>query len=404
MGAQDLSDLTAASIYGDVTDSQSRMAQRLGRTDEAEALSLIVVDMAEKVLQQRPGDLRAMMNRYYSANMLGNVASDRYDYAKAETFYAKSGEAARNYTLFNPADSVGWTCLIQGNRDLGTTYFEQGRMGDGLRKLREAAALEKDPRNKTGVDGQVFYSWRLIEAISAQKGDLPAARDALAEVHRVAPLIIRDRNFSPELAQITDKIMQVFDYDLLAAEGNFAEIHKRSVALDAEVRKLTVTTGPARDFRNDTLRRNQGWLTESALRTGNYEEAVTLARQTIDQPIAGRLNQVQVEEALIVAKVRLGQALLGAGRRNEALVPLGEAVTYYRARQANGDGSTGFRQDFARALYQMALAQTKDEGGRTERRALLDEALAVLGGLTVEAQQLRASRELIQWVGEARNG
>jgi len=74
MGALDLSDLTAASIYGDVTDTQSRMAQRLGRLDDAEKLSAIVSDIAEKVLEQRPGDLRAMKNRYFSANMQGMAA------------------------------------------------------------------------------------------------------------------------------------------------------------------------------------------------------------------------------------------------------------------------------------------------------------------------------------------
>jgi len=39
---------------------------------------------------------------------------------------------------------------------------------------------------------------------------------------------------------------------------------------------------------------------------------------------------------------------------------------------------------------------------RTQRLALLDEAMTQLGGLTIEAQQLRDSRELIKWVTDAR--
>ena len=93
--------------------------------------------------------------------------------------------------------------------------------------------------------------------------------------------------------------------------------------------------------------------------------------------------------------------MLGVDRRAEALVPLGEALAYYRAEQAKGATETSFRQDIARALYHLARAQAGDAAGRAQRRALLDEAAGVLDGLTFEARQLIASKELIQWVRAA---
>ena len=127
-----------------------------------------------------------------------------------------------------------------------------------------------------------------------------------------------------------------------------------------------------------------------------------MCRATIDKPIPGRLDKLTLEDTLARAKVRLGQALLGADRRNEALVTLGEAVAHYRAEQGKGAGGTIFRQDFARALYQLAQAQPPDEAGRAQRRTLLDEAAGQLGGLSLEAQQLLTSKELVQWVAAAR--
>ncbi|HVU22607.1 MAG TPA: hypothetical protein VHE13_00680 [Opitutus sp.] len=403
MGALDLSDLTAASIYGDVTDSQSRMAQWLGQTDEAERLTKIVAQMAAKVLERRPGDLRAMLNSYYSANMLGGLAQDRHQLIAADEHYRRAAEAAKNYTLFNPADSIGWRNLNQARRDIAVNEVELGRLSDAERLLRETAAEERDPRNKTGMDGGVFFCWRLIEALAAQRSDLPAARAALAEVHRVAPLIYHDRNFSADWIEISKLMMKVFDYDLLAVDGDYEAIYTRAVDLDAQLRKIE-TTGNGVDFRNDALRRNAGWLDEAALRTGRFEAAETVARQTIEKPIAGRLNQAALDDALARARVRLGQALLGSGRRVEALKTLEDALAYYRKQQAAGAAGTGDLTDRARALYVLSEAQPDDAAGRSKRRELLAEAAGTLAKLSPETRQLLNSRELIDWVQTAQKG
>jgi len=402
MGATDFSDLTAASIYGDVTDSQSRMIMRLGRTDEAEKLAHIVDGIATKVLEQRPGDLRAMANAYYSANMLGSVAQDRNDYVQSDAHYLRSMDAARKYILFNPADSVGWANLSTSGRAIAVNYFEEGRIDDAQRLLHEMAALEHDPRNHTGMDAGTFFAWRLIEAVAAQQSDLPAARQALAEVHRVSPLLIRDRNLGEDLARVNPLLMEVFDYDILAANGDYQTIRERAADLAERLQKLDLKEERAREFRNDGLRRNAGWLVEAELRTGQFEAAAAGARQTIENPVAGRLNPAALEDALARARVRLGQALLGSGQPAAARDALNEALVYYRKQQAEGAAGTGHRQDMARALLMLARAQAGDEASVARLRQLLDEAAAQLDGMSFESQQLQTSRELIDRVAAER--
>ena len=166
---------------------------------------------------------------------------------------------------------------------------------------------------------------------------------------------------------------------------------------------MKIVAGANHDFRINALRQSRVWQIESALRIGNVEEAATTARELVAKPAFGRtIDQFDVNESLARTKVRLGQALAASGRRNEALGVLQEAETYYRRQLAQGATDVGFRLDFSRALYQLAVAQTDDGEGRTRRIALLDEAAALLGGLTFEAQQLRASKELIAWVSTAR--
>ncbi|MEJ1970980.1 MAG: hypothetical protein WDM96_00165 [Lacunisphaera sp.] len=402
IGALDFSDLTAASIYGDVTDSQSRMVLRLGQTNEAERLAHIVDQMATKVLEQRPGDLRAMQNAYYSANMLGEVAQDRNDAEKSDAAYERSVDAARKYTLFNPADGGGWTMLSSSGRALAVNYVDEGRVAEGERLLQQMAALETDPRNKTGADPGLFFSWRLLEAVAAQRGDLPKAKAALAEVRRVTPLIVRDRNFNEGMAAIINLMAEIFDYDILAAQGDYDAVYRRAVEAEALLKKLNLPDLLSQEFRSDALRRNAGWMAEAALRTGRNESAATIVRQTIDKPIAGRLNPAALEDALARAKVRLGQALLGNGQRAAALAALDEAMVFYRKQQNEGAVGMSHRQDMARALYYLAQAQAGDEASVARRAALLAEAADQLAGLSIEAQQLQTSRELIEWVRKAR--
>jgi len=402
MGALDGTDLTAASIYGDVTDTQSRMVIQLGQVDEAERLAKSVVEIAEKVLEQRPADLRAMQIRYYGANMLGNVALDRNDLAKAETYNAKAVEAARTYTYFNPAESDGWNLLTQSGRDLASTYIEQGRLAEGQKLLRDTAALEHDPRNKTGADNGTFFALRLLEASSVQTGDLRAARAALDEIRRVGPVIVRERALGADWATITTLMTRTFEQDLDAAQGDYAPVLARAQEIEVRLRELNPSEPSVLLARDDALRRNQGWIAEAALRLGNFEQAATIAQQAIEKPIAGRLGPQGVKDSVARARVRRGQALLGVGRIAEARAELEQALAFYRTQQAAGANGMSSRQDLARALYHLSQAQAMDEDGVAQRQKLLAEAETVLAGQTLEARQTMNSRELFQWVRKAR--
>jgi tetratricopeptide (TPR) repeat protein len=402
LGALDLTDLTAASAYGDVTDTQARLSEQLGRYDEAQRLAEQVGDIAEKVLERRPGDLRAMINRYYSANVLGNVAYDRNQFPEAETHYTKSEEAARNYALFNPADNLAWRNWNQSNLDIGETLAEQGQVAEALRHYHLTAARENDPRNKTGSDIGLLNAWQHITQLEAQGGDLRAARAAHAEVCRVSDLLIKERNLDQELTRIATLGRQLQEFDILAAEGDYATIHARAVAIADQLGKVKEMNKGNQVFRFNTLRSARTWQIESALRLGRAEEAVTVASKVVNEPMTYQVDLAPAERMKARARVRLGQGLVAVERRAEALAPLGEALVQYRTQQAGGAHGATFRHDFARALHEAAEAQGADDAGRAQRRALLDEAAGVLGGLSFEAQQLGPNKELIQWVSAAR--
>ena len=139
------------------------------------------------------------------------------------------------------------------------------------------------------------------------------------------------------------------------------------------------------------------------MRMGRYEEAETAARELVEKPqFAHTAEKHSIEASMALRKVNLGEALLGADRRLEALAVLREAEKYYRGELAKGATETSFRQDFSRALDHLARAQTDDASGRVQRVALLSEAASLLDEMSIEARLLRPSKELIKWVTAAR--
>jgi tetratricopeptide (TPR) repeat protein len=403
LGALTLTDLTAASIYGDVTDTESRMTMRLGLVAESDRLAGIVNEIAGKVLEQRPGDLRAMKNVYFSANMQGNVARTYNDLTKAAQHYARAEEASRDYTRFNPSDVGGWGNHGTSILDVARNYFDQGRVAEALAKMQDAIALEKDPRNKTGIVFQTFEAWTDTTAWNAELGNFGPARAALAEARRTNARQIKERDIDAELAEIANLGLAGLEAKVLLAEGDDVKAHARAVEITDHLTRMQLRAEGNVGYRTNALRQSRNLQIDSALRLGRFEEAVTGARELIEKPLFSRWME-PLDKAFVTARnrVRFGQALLGVNRRAEAEAALREAETFYREQQALGATDVGFRLDFARALYHLARAQSGDDNGRRRRGALLDEAMTVLGGLTIEAQQFRDSKELIKGVTDAR--
>ena len=401
MGALSLADLTAASIYGDVCDTESRLSLSLGKLDDAERLSKSVGEIAEKVLARRPGDLRAMKDRFESPDVRGRVARAREEYAADEAFQRKALEAAKDYTRFNPADGDGWLALSVSGNQVANALLNQGLVTGAITHWHQTTEAEKDPRNTSGSEGNIYESWRNIARLEAQRGHLDAAQDALTELHRSAEKFKSQEGVDEAFAEASAVWENLYALEILATKGDYESIRSLALALDERLQKIAPKNALTRNIRTEAIRQARTWIAVAALRTGRSEEALSAAKGLVDRPFVRAMDDKATVDAEVErAKTRLGQALIASGQRTGARATLSEAIAFYRVRQANGAGSTQFRQDFGAALFQMARAQDDGDAGRAQRRALLDEAQSMLGGLSQEAQQLRTSRELIGWVSQ----
>jgi len=403
LGARDLSDLQATSVYADTSDSQARHAYTLGRLDDAARLEQEVYELAEKVLQRRPGDLRSMANRALSADVLGVLAARRHDYAAALDFASKAEQAGERYVAFNPADQTPWTYWIRGRNQVADILLEQGRVQDAIATLRATMALTKDERAAPSLGSQLnFIGFRLAE-LSARTGQPRAAEQDLRAAMRAHAQFIA---LAPEESMF--RVLQPYTEDAWRARLNSLTGAEASALVEAtriagRVRQVEAPRDSmtAVTVRSNYLRNLLATAGVAAIRTGRYAEAEAASRERLELP-ADRFSDADPDLERSRTRAMLAHAIAKEDRAAEARDVLRPALEYYRREQRAGASGLTFRRDFAYALFVSTLAETDDPAGRARNDQALAEASRVIAGASAEARQLVDVRWVSDLIATAR--
>jgi tetratricopeptide (TPR) repeat protein len=401
LGALDASDLDAASGWGDIADTQARAMIALGRLDESERLEQQVLDLAKKVLERRPNDLRARRDLLYAPDLLNTIEAMRFHDAAAMEWAHQEHEAGLELTRFNPTESIGWDTMSGADEKISGLLFRDGQATLAVAAARSAAEVENS-HNIPRVYG--CGAWSLIATLEAQMGNRTAAETALQqERNRMdsyangigLPEHLRDL-WGVAIRDDERQVRRAFDEDaavLGLARDDLVEIEKTAKGENNTDIVAVLNQCKRRAFADTGC---------AALKLGRFAEAETAARALLSLPI---LHAEMVEGILIPepddlgwARVLLAQAQVGQGKLIEAQQTLEPALTLYREMQAQGITHITFRQRFARALYVQALAQPNDATGIAKRHELLAEAAQQFNELSDEARQLHDSKELLSWI------
>jgi hypothetical protein len=398
LGALDLSDLSAASAWADVADSEARQALELGRLDDAERLEKQVQTVAEGVLARRPGDLRAKLDLFYAADMLSQIEEKRFHDADSLRLAIQSRQAAEEYLRFNPSDTIGWQSAVSADYGVVLMLSKLGRIAEAVQSAR-AAALVGDNHNAGGLNTPPAALWVQIAFYEAQRGNRGAADGALQGARRSIDTYTSVNRMPKMVSDSLTEIIRAAELQVRRAFGEDAIVYANaSQALSRlDALRVQVASRQLTNFLLSAQRLTLEEATRAALNLENYGDAETNGRILL----ALQPSQFDDPDAVDRVQVRLAQALVGQGRKAEALKILEPALAKYQDLQTQGASYVQFRQHFARALYVQSLAEPTDSGGLVRRREELDRAAALLLGLTDEAKQLHDSKELVAWIGAA---
>jgi hypothetical protein len=401
LGAKSMEDLTAASIYADTADSQARHALVLGRNEDAERLELEVYEIAEGVLAKRPGDIRSMKNRALAADLLGEIAMRRHDYAKAAQFAERSAVAGEDLVRFNPSDVGSWQYLIRGREQMVDVTFQQGQVNAAVAQGRQVVALAEDERLKSSLSPMLEDAWYGLAWVEAELGQRAAAERTFASAAKAG------QESASQWAQgnpIRDLTMIRIDLSrarlhYLLGDHQRAYDEAMAVLKDLESRSNLRDEGRASQFYNNLLRSSLSVASGSALRLGRPAEAEELARRRLPLPPANFGNAVHNAAR---EQVQLAHTLAAQGRDAEARDVLAPALEYYRKEKQAGAAGTDFVIDYAEVLYVSAISQGSGADGLAARRSALADAERQLATLSAEARQLAGAREVTAWINAAR--
>jgi hypothetical protein len=401
LGAVDLTNLTAASVYADTADSEARHAKQAGRLDVADRLEREVYDIAEKVLAKRPGDLRSMKNRALAANLLGEIASTRHDDAAAAQYADRAVQAGEDVVRFNPSDLGTWQYWIMGRDQVAERMFERGEIGAAIDEARATLALGDDERLPSTLQPQLEDTWfRLawVEAASGRRADAERSFAGGVKASEEAAKQFAEGNSMRVLSLARVPVRRArFELVLGETQGAF----NRATAAVAYLEKLAID--PKDQFgkrvHNNVLQLALGTVSESALRLGRYSDAEAAARRRLELPL-NPFGDASADKAY--RQVQLALALAYQGRGDQARTVIAPALEYYAGEKKAGAKDTNFRLDYAEALLASALSQAPDAPGRAARQRALAEADAELAGASAEVRQLSETRVIASRIESAR--
>lgn len=401
LGALELKDLTAASVYADTADSQARHSLRLGRLEDAERLEREVYDIAEAVLAKRPGDLRAMRNRALAADLLGRMAIRRQDFDAATRYSERSELAGEDLVRFNPGDLGNWRYWIRGRAQAADVLLQQGRVSEAIAMRYAIVALAEDERLPASIQPMLEDTWYELAELQMEFGQTAAAERSYAagvkateESAAQQPEGSARRTMTIGRPPAERALLSLRSGDPVAALAN-------SSALAVQLEELPIGNDDIQmqQFRNGVRHWLLGIVAESALRLGRYEQAESVTRRRLKMPPSIFTDPIEDKAR---QQLQLAHALARQGRGAEARDVLAPAMDHYRAMKAAGASGTNFRLRYAEALLVSGLTEEADPAGRRARQQALSEAAAELAGASDEVRQLRGTRELSAWIAAAK--
>ncbi|MDB6162709.1 MAG: hypothetical protein JWL98_141 [Xanthomonadaceae bacterium] len=400
LGALDLTDLNAAAAYADIADSEARHLLDLDRVAEAQTLEQQVFDLAEKVLAQRPNDLRSLGNRYYAAQLLGDLAARRHDDAAAADYANRAAQAGEDLVRFNPADLASWLFWAGGKGQSADLLVERGQVTQAMAAMRATLALAQDKRRPSSLAPVVWSRWALLAMLQARAGEKAAAEQSMRSyVRDVIEFMATFPAGSPR-RQILGNSEQIVRARLQLIEGDSEAALRNATAAMDRIDKVVI---PAKDLgaslnRDSYLRASVRTASWAALRLGRHAQAESLARRWLAMPFDPNSNADPRDESSR-ARAVLAQALAMQSRSAEARATLQPALDYYQHEQQLGAQTTSFRYGYAYALYVSSLTSG---GEPAKRRAALATAATLISGASAEARTLSDMREVSGLIAAAR--
>ncbi|MES2151217.1 MAG: hypothetical protein V4508_15660 [Pseudomonadota bacterium] len=356
IGALELSDLPASIGYASASAWQTTLLVRLGRYPEAVRTGDEAYALITKVLELRPGHLRALRTLGYVSEGRANAASDAMRLGDAVSRFKECINAWIESTKRDRMNVFGWLNLGDGHRQIADIWLRMGRPQDALRALDTAmTGLRSMVQNASALQFQLS-SLEKIALIQADLGDRAASTAALEEAMRV-----KDSRNRIDSAATFNQAYLLCRYEeragqVAALNGDLAQaksIARQAIARMAAAKPVGDGQLKRQNMCNFSLFSNLGAV---EFEQGEYASAVQSLKSSLahrsKNPPGDRLDEREQADVAITLALALSK-LGNTAEANETLAP---ALALHRTlAKLNADDQYQHLQ-LAGALYAQAQA------------------------------------------------
>ncbi|MBV8147429.1 MAG: hypothetical protein JO184_20720 [Gammaproteobacteria bacterium] len=390
LGARDLRDLDMGAYYAEAGGWLTTALESLGRKDEARRTSEECIELADQVLERRPGYRLALHAEQILTGVLVAVAKDELDPQAALKPALRQEQVSLTLLKLDPNNVTTLNNAGVAESQLGDTLWAMGRLREGMPYRMKDLEFSRRARtggttffvNYTGTAGFVAYTQAALGDTSGATATLASVDPDLRAFRQSEPagshaLVIAESWLTITSAFVAFQRDDVPGVRRAASEGlrQLEHINPRG-----ELRKYWTTE---LYFGYDAQGRAE-YLSGDFAAAERSETKAAEARKAagIDATDDRRwLGQILGWQAL--AQVRQGHTTEGAKT-------IGPVVKFQRELAAHNRGDRWQPYELACALYVQALTDP------ARHTALLHEAAGLMDGLVPE---IRATHEAQLWRG-----
>jgi hypothetical protein len=377
-----LEDLPSLAAYLEATAWYMETLNSQGRYEDVRRAGEEGVKLAAGLLEKRPAHMGALRSRALILSNLGQLERDNLHLAKALELEGASIRDWQTLVQLDPGNVIAWGNMAAGHLRDFFSNVALGRLADARASGMAAAGIERRIKASAISSLGLLYLWGNIARLDAEQGNFDKAEAGLAELRRFEALVAPGRASAPvpraNLAMLTTS----YRADVMMAAGHHREARE---AIRAALPNPALSPHPGTQeawafesnqadlYRADaeaSLRMDDPAAAEKAIR-----EAMTHLQRVPEKSMDRRRDVMAIQVLHAASLARLG-------RNAEAQQVLAPALAFYREWYARKHDDMSFHVEFAKGLYALALADSKQSAAALKQAAnLIDTLPAPLRGV-----------------------
>jgi tetratricopeptide (TPR) repeat protein len=376
LGARNLSNLEMAAEYAEAGGWLVGSLGNLGRNDEARRAGADAMDIADRILELRPGYRLALHAEQLIQGDLAQAAINDLNPTESLQYTQRDMQISNTLLQLDPASKVSANNLGVAHQGMGDALWAMGRMRDAIPYYLKS--LDDYGRAATnGGTGFVIihgYDVAITSTRRAQSGD---AAGAAATIASGEPYLATLRRSEPR----SIAVIIVDGLQKLATAGAAFETGDNKGALRVlgealnEVEAAKPTGGQQEAQKYISLFVGYHLKGRAEYLLGDFAAAEQAERASIAARSRSPIEAVADRRDIIELSTWLGMAVARQGRLAEAEKIIAPSVKFHRDLDTKNHGDQWQHVEFASALYAESLVD------KARSAALLREAAAKLDAL-----------------------